>query len=86
MAREGGRAAGPARRWPSATRSGTTRSTAPFIRGLAYSEATFFVNETAQREVFMDMVDRIVFKSQPVPESVAQAAAEEQKLLDAFFK
>jgi multiple sugar transport system substrate-binding protein len=56
-----------------------------FIRGLAYAEATFFVNETAQRKVFMDMVDRIVLKSQPVAESVGQAAAEEQKLLDAFF-
>jgi len=57
-----------------------------FVRGLGYAEATFFVNETAQRKLFMDMTDRIVLKSQPVPESVAQAAAEEQKLLDAFFK
>ena len=57
-----------------------------FIRGLAYAEATFFVNETAQRKLFMDMVDRIVLKGQPVAESVAHAAAEEQKLLDAFFK
>jgi multiple sugar transport system substrate-binding protein len=56
-----------------------------FIRGLAYSQATFFVNESAQRKVFMDMVDRIAIKGQPVPESVSQAAAEEQKLLDAFF-
>ena len=57
-----------------------------FVRGLGYAEATFFVNETAQRKLFMDMTDRIVLKGQPVPESVAQAAAEEQKLLDAFFK
>jgi multiple sugar transport system substrate-binding protein len=56
-----------------------------FIRGLAYAEATFFVNETAQRKLFMDMVDRIALKNQPVAESVAQTAAEEQKLLDAFF-
>jgi multiple sugar transport system substrate-binding protein len=56
----------------------------PFIRGLAYAEATFFVNETAQRKVFIDLVDRIALKGQPVAESVAQAAAEEQKLLDAF--
>jgi multiple sugar transport system substrate-binding protein len=55
-----------------------------FIRGLAYAEATFFVNETAQRKLFIDMVDRIAIKGQPVAESVAQAAAEEQKLLDAF--
>ena len=57
-----------------------------FVRGLGYAQATFFVNETAQRKLFMDMTDRIVLKGQPVPESVAQAAAEEQKLLDAFFK
>ena len=57
----------------------------PFIRGLAYAEATFFVNETAQRKLFIDMVDRIALKSQPVAETVAQAAAEEQKLLDTFF-
>jgi multiple sugar transport system substrate-binding protein len=56
-----------------------------FIRGLGYAEATFFVNETAQRKVFIDLVDRVALKSQPVAESVAQAAADEQKLLDAFF-
>ncbi len=57
----------------------------PFVRGLAYSEATFFVNESAQRKIFMDMVDRIALNAQPVPDSVGQAAAEEQKVLDAFF-
>ena len=56
-----------------------------FIRGLAYAEATFFVNETAQRKLFIDMVDRVAIKGQPAAESVTQAAAEEQKLLDAFF-
>ena len=56
-----------------------------FIRGLAYAEATFFVNETAQRKLFIDLVDRIALKSQPAAASVAQAAAEEQKLLDGFF-
>ena len=56
-----------------------------FIRGLSYAEATFFVNETAQRKLFMDMVDRIALTGQPVADAVAQAAAEEQKLLDAFF-
>ena len=56
-----------------------------FIRGLGYAEATFFVNETAQRKLFMDMVDRVSLKNQPVADSVGQAAAEEQKLLDAFF-
>ena len=33
-----------------------------FIRGLAYAEATFFVNETAQRKLFIDLVDRVALK------------------------
>ncbi len=57
----------------------------PFVRGLTYAEATFFVNESAQRKLFMDMVDRITIKGQSPAESVAEAGAEEQKLLDAFF-
>lgn len=56
-----------------------------FVRGLAYAEATVFVNETAQRKLFIDMVDRVALKNQPATASVAEAAAEEQKLLDAFY-
>jgi multiple sugar transport system substrate-binding protein len=58
----------------------------PFIRGLGYSQATDFVNESAQRKVYMDMVDKVALKSVPTKDAVAQAAAEEQKLLDAFYK
>jgi multiple sugar transport system substrate-binding protein len=58
----------------------------PFIRGLSYSYATDFVNESAQRKVFMDMVDKISLKNVPTKDAVAEAAAEEQKLLDAFYK
>ena len=47
--------------------------------------ATDFVNESAQRKVFIDMVDRIALKNVPTKDAVAQAAAEEQKLLDAFY-
>ena len=58
----------------------------PFIRGLNYSYATDFVNESAQRKVLIDMVDTITLKNVPTKDAVAQAAAEEQKLLDAFYK
>ena len=59
----------------------------PFIRGLAYAEATLFVNETAQRKLFIDMVDRVVLKGQPVAESVAAGGGRgEQKLLDALLR
>jgi len=57
----------------------------PFIRGLSYSYATDFVNESAQRKVFIDMVDKVALKNVPTKDAVAQAAAEEQKLLDAFY-
>lgn len=57
-----------------------------FVRGLTNAQATFFVNETAQRKVYVDMVDAVLIKKQAVPDAVKAAAAEEQKLLDAFFK
>ena len=37
----------------------------PFIRGLTYSYATDFVNESAQRKVFIDMVDKVALKNVP---------------------
>ncbi|MBI1779364.1 MAG: extracellular solute-binding protein [Proteobacteria bacterium] len=56
-----------------------------FIRGLAYAQATFFVNETGQRKVFLDLVDRIAIKKVAPKDSVHEAALEEQKMLDAFY-
>lgn len=54
----------------------------PFVRGLAYSRATDFADETSQRQVMMDMMDRIVIKHTPVADAVATAAAEDQKIID----
>ncbi len=54
----------------------------PFVRGLDNAVATEFVDESAQRKVMMDLVDRVVLKKMPVAESLAVAAAEEQKVLD----
>ncbi len=54
----------------------------PFIRGLGYAVATDFVDETGQRKVFMDMVDRITLKNATPAEALAVAATEEQKILD----
>lgn len=58
----------------------------PFIRGLAYAHTTKFVNESAQRQVLMDMIERIDIQDQPVAESVAEAAVAEQAILDEFYK
>ncbi|WP_373237246.1 extracellular solute-binding protein [Cohaesibacter celericrescens] len=54
----------------------------PFIRGLEYAKSTKFVNESAQRQIMMDMVQRIDIQDQAPAESLAIAAEAEQKLLD----
>ncbi len=54
----------------------------PFIKSLAYSHATQFVDESAQRQVFMDAVNRVILENQAPAASWAQAAKEEQAILD----
>jgi multiple sugar transport system substrate-binding protein len=58
----------------------------PFILGLAYSHTTEFVNEAKQRQIFLDMMDRVSLQKMPVAEAIKIAAQEEQKLLDDHFK
>ncbi|MCH2095353.1 MAG: extracellular solute-binding protein [Rhodobacteraceae bacterium] len=57
----------------------------PFIRGLENANTTKFVNESAQRQIMVDMVARINLEGASVAEALAEAAAAEQKLLDDFY-
>lgn len=57
----------------------------PFIKGLEYAHATEFVNESAQRQLMIDAVDRVVLQGTSVEASLGTAAAAEQKLLDEFY-
>lgn len=57
-----------------------------FILGLAYSHTTEFVNEAKQRQIFLDMMDRVSLQKMPVEEAIKIAAKEEQALLDEHFK
>ena len=54
----------------------------PFLKGLDYAHTTMFVDEAAQRQTAMDMVNRIVLEKQPVKESLAEAAKAEQTIID----
>ena len=54
----------------------------PFIRGLEYAHTTRFVDESAQRDVMVQMVERIDLEDQPVADSLSAAAAAEQAILD----
>lgn len=54
----------------------------PFLKGLDYAHTTMFVDEAAQRQTAMDMVNRIVLEKQPVKDSLAEAAKAEQAIID----
>ncbi|OED38139.1 ABC transporter substrate-binding protein [Chromatiales bacterium (ex Bugula neritina AB1)] len=58
----------------------------PFIRGLEYANTTKFANESAQRQVMVDMLSRVELEKQSVEDAVNAAAAEEQKILDEYYK
>jgi multiple sugar transport system substrate-binding protein len=55
-----------------------------FIAGLAYAEATQFVDEAAQRTVMINAYNRVLLEGMDPAASIAIAAAEDQALLDRF--
>ena len=57
----------------------------PFIRGLAYANTTKFANESAQRQLMVEMVERIQLQDMSVEDSIAIAAEAEQKILDEYY-
>jgi multiple sugar transport system substrate-binding protein len=59
---------------------------APFINALPYSYTTVFVDEKAQRQILIDMANRVMIDKQDTKASVAEAAKADQALLDRFYK
>ncbi|MBI1416753.1 MAG: extracellular solute-binding protein [Limimaricola sp.] len=57
----------------------------PFVNGLAYAHATLFADETTQRTVLVDAVNRVLLEGQDPAESLDVAAKAEQAFLDKFF-
>jgi multiple sugar transport system substrate-binding protein len=57
----------------------------PFIRGLAYANTTKFVDESAQRQILFEMVERVQLLDMDPAESLAIAAAAEQAILDEYY-
>ncbi len=58
----------------------------PFIKGLAYAKTTIFANESAQRQVMIDAVQRMLLQGQSAKDSLAEAAKQEQAILDNYYK
>lgn len=55
---------------------------APFLKGLDYAHTTLFVDEAGQRQTAIDMANRVLLEGQDVAASVAQAAEQEQAIID----
>ncbi|MCW5719663.1 MAG: extracellular solute-binding protein [Devosia sp.] len=55
----------------------------PFLKGLEYAQTTRFYDEAAQRQTSIDMVNRVLLEGQSIEDSIAQAAAAEQGIIDA---
>ncbi|WP_199085019.1 extracellular solute-binding protein [Bosea sp. ASV33] len=58
----------------------------PFLKALNYSYATVFVDEMAQRQVSLDMLNRVLLQNQDAKAALAEAAKAEQPILDRFYK
>ncbi|WP_439524217.1 extracellular solute-binding protein [Marivita sp.] len=57
----------------------------PFIKGLAYAHTTKFADESGQRQVMVEMVERMTLQDMSAEESLAVAAEAEQKILDEYY-
>jgi multiple sugar transport system substrate-binding protein len=57
----------------------------PFIRGLAYANTTKFADESAQRQVLVDMIERVQLQDMDPGESLRLAAEAEQAILDGYY-
>jgi multiple sugar transport system substrate-binding protein len=56
-----------------------------FSAGLEYAHATFFVDESVQRQVLVDAYDQVRLAGMDPCEALNEAAATEQELLDNFW-
>jgi multiple sugar transport system substrate-binding protein len=57
----------------------------PFIRGLEYAHTTKFADESAQRQLMVEMVERITLEGMDPAESLSIAAEAEQAILDEYY-
>ncbi len=57
----------------------------PFLKGLEYAHATFFVDESGQRQVLMDAVDKVWIQGMDPIKAFKEAAEEDQAIIDEFW-
>lgn len=58
----------------------------PFVRGLDYAHATYFVNESGQRQIVIDAFNRMALQNWTAEKALNQAAQDEQRLITEYYK
>ena len=54
----------------------------PFLKALDYAQTTLFVDETAQRQISIDMVNRVLLQNQARIAAVSKGRGLEQRVMD----
>lgn len=57
----------------------------PFIKGLEYATATKFIDESSQRQVWIDAYDQVILNGMSIEDAVNAAAETEQAVLDNYY-
>jgi multiple sugar transport system substrate-binding protein len=57
----------------------------PFLKALEYAQTTLFVDEAAQRQVTIDMANRVLIQGQDPKASLTEAAKAEQAIIDRYY-
>lgn len=57
-----------------------------FIRGLDYANTTLFADESGQRQVMVDALNKVLLEDVDPATALSEAAAAEQAILDSYYK
>lgn len=58
----------------------------PFVSALPFASSTLFVDEAGQRKAWVDAINTVILQGNSPANAVNRAAAEEQKILNGYYK
>ncbi len=58
----------------------------PFVQALPFAHSTLFVDEAGQRKAWVDAMNSVILQGGTPASAIKKAAAEEQKILDGYYK
>ena len=58
----------------------------PFVYALPFASSTLFVDESGQRKAWVDAINSVLLQGNAPANAVKRAAADEQKILNGYYK